>query len=91
MHTKLTLEISARAEDDFTAIWEKQAEQSIEVASELVQKVAHKIFSLEYLAHNYPLVPETECFGVPYRELQCHPYKVLFQVDKQHVQVLRVL
>ena len=91
MYIKLTLEISYTAENDLQNIWTKKATVSHQQASQTVQKIAHKIFTLEYLANQYPEVPESELFGLPYRQLECEDYQVLFQVDKKHVQVLRIL
>ena len=91
MHTKLTLEISHTAEKDFQQIWESGLEQGIDRASKTIQGIAHKIFSLEYLAYNYSEVPDCELFGIPYRQIMYEKHKVLFQIDKKHVQVLRIL
>lgn len=91
MYTKLTLEISHAAEKDLQGIWRRNADSSHQAAGQITQKLAHKIFTLEYLAHQYPEVPESERFGLPYRQLDCDKYQVLFQVDKKHVQVLRIL
>ena len=91
MYTKLTLEISHTAEDDFKHIWKKCAEKGREVGAKVLQDIAHKIFTLEYLANNYPETSKNDHFGLPYREIDCDPYKVLFQIDKKYVQVLRIL
>lgn len=91
MHTKLTLEISNTAEHDLKKIWEHKALANQQEAYRSVQKIAHKIFTLEYLADQYSELPESELFGIPYRQLDVEDCQVLFQVDKNHVQVLRIL
>lgn len=91
MYIKLTLEISHSAEKDLQTIWRRKAETSQLEAGQAAQKIAHKIFTLEYLAYQYPEVPESEQFGLVYRQLECEDHQVLFQVEKKHVQVLRIL
>jgi len=91
MYTKLTLEISPSAETDFREIWQKIAKFGHREASKTIQKIAYKIYTLEYLAYQYPEVLESGLFGLPYRQLDCENYQILFQVDKNHVQVLRII
>ena len=91
MYTKLMLEISQVAEQDLQTIWNTTASHNPREASKLVQKLAYKIFTLEYLAHQYQELSPSQPSGDRYRQLECDGHRILFQLQQQHVQILRIL
>ncbi len=91
MYTKLMVEISQVAEQDLQTIWSTIASHNPREASRLVQKLAYKIFTLEYLAHQCQELSPNQPSDSHYRQLECDGHRILFQLQQQHVQILRIL
>jgi plasmid stabilization system protein ParE len=91
MPKKISVDITATAEDDIAAIWEYIARDKPEAAAAFVLQLEDQIRTLEKFPERCALVPENELLGTAYRHLVYGNYRTIFRIAGARVIILRVL
>jgi len=88
---KYKVDITASAEADITAIWDYIAQDNPASATAFILRLEEQIGAWEPLPERWPLVPESEYLGVPYRHQIFGQYRTIFKIAGARVIIMRVI
>jgi len=88
---KYTVDITASAEADITAIWDYIAQDNPASATAFILRLEEQIGAWEPLPERCPLVPESEYLGVSYRHQIFGQYRTIFKITGARVIIMRVI
>ena len=83
LHVRLT----ATAGNHLEEIYDYIEQHSPQNAPQMVRRLLDSIDSLELLPHRYPVVEDSEGFGVEVRSMPVRPFKVRYHVDERNSSV----
>lgn len=80
------------AESDLNAIADYLAAESVDAAADALSRLMNRAARLRSLPYRGRVVPELAAHGISdYRELQLHPWRVIYRIEGGAVRVLAVL
>ena len=87
-----SVEITDPARDDIDSAVDYIAQNSVRAARKWKTGLQSVILSLQELPSRFPLIPEAEQLGFPYRSALHYSHRVIFRIDevKSSVYVVRV-
>ncbi len=91
MAKKYKVNISLSAQNDLEHIFFYIAEDSINNAKKFILELEKKIYSLDTFPERFALIPENIFFGTSYRHIVHKKYRVIYKIDNNSVQILRVV
>jgi len=88
---KYEVNLTQHAQKDLEHIFYYITSDSVNNASNFINELENKIYSLEHLPNRNPLIPENEYFGTEYRHLIYKKYRIIYRIFENSVFILRII